>query len=123
MIDARKKENEADSNAPDNGASTEDAAIITAPKAAGRGRKTTVKKTNVDHRQTRVEVQAKEKERTTEILISFATILEGLDTLYEQDEAAIQIWMSLALGLVDDFREAKELFPASRVRRLKLFVL
>jgi general transcription factor 3C polypeptide 3 (transcription factor C subunit 4) len=115
VIDARKKQKEGPSNTAANGTPVEESSLITAPKSSKREKRPTVKQSDAPRRPTRLEVQAREKEKTTEMLQMFATLNETTSTLGQQDESAIQAWMALALTLVDDFREAKELFPASRV--------
>jgi transglutaminase/protease-like cytokinesis protein 3 len=115
VIDARKKNKEGHSSVAASGASVEDSSLISAPKSSKREKKTTIKQSDAPRRPTKLEVQAREKEKTTEMLQRFATLNEAASTLGQQDEAAVQAWMALALTLVDDFREAKELFPASRV--------
>lgn len=66
-------------------------------------------------RPSRAEIQRREQEKTSQTASYFATLDEIHDDMTYGDQDAVHTWITIAGTLVDDLREAKELFPADRV--------
>jgi hypothetical protein len=67
-------------------------------------------------RPSRAEIQRREQEKTAQTASYFATLDEIHDDMEYGDQDAVHTWITIAGTLVDDLREARELFPADRVR-------
>lgn len=115
VMDARK----GDSASPEAGASdvmVDEASLITGKSQKQRGKQAKVGNESERRRPTRAEIQQREQEKTAQTASYFATLDEIHDDMQYGDADAVHTWLTIAGTLVDDFREAKELFPADRVR-------
>jgi hypothetical protein len=87
-------------------------------KADRKGAKQTNRKQSDDSerkRPSRAEIQRREQEKTAQTASYFATLDEIYDDMQYGDQDAVHTWITIAGTLVDDLREARELFPADRV--------
>lgn len=116
-MDARKQ-NGASSEGEQVDASLNDASLIKG-KADRKGAKQTSRKQGDDSerkRPSRADIQRREQEKTAQTASYFATLDEIHDDMQYDDQDAVHTWITIAGTLVDDLREARELFPADRVR-------
>jgi hypothetical protein len=116
VIDARKKNQISENSNLTQPTAIEDTSLIRAPKFSKHGRRKGGDGLDPPRRAKRAEIQQREKEKTAQLLKTYETLKEiEDDSLMEEDEDAKSRWMSLAALLVEDFREARELFPVDRV--------
>ncbi|KIM34146.1 hypothetical protein M408DRAFT_91230 [Serendipita vermifera MAFF 305830] len=115
VMDARKDDKNS-SDAGQNDAQMDDAAIITGKSQKQRAKQGN-RKADTDperRRPTRVELQRREQEKTAQTASYFATLEEIHGDMLYGDPDAVHTWITIAGTLIDDFREARELFPADR---------
>ncbi|CCA68156.1 hypothetical protein PIIN_02022 [Serendipita indica DSM 11827] len=114
VIDARKKGEQNEEEADKSSRVIEQSALISASKDVKRPRKKKAPGAEPVRRLTRVEIQQREKAKTTEIQHTYERIKELGDVFDGKNDVALSTWLALAGTLVDDFREARELYPADR---------
>ena len=115
-MDSRKNDGGSPEAGP-NEAVVDATSIITDKTQKQRGKQATGKANDDTERRrpTRAELQRREQEKTSQTASYFATLDEIQDDMRYGDPDAVHTWITIAGTLVDDFREAKELFPADRV--------
>lgn len=120
-MDARKQSGGSPEARP-NDVLMNDASLIKG-KTEKRGAKQNSRKQG-DYRErqrpSRAEIQRREQEKTAQTASYFATLDEIHNDMRYGDPDAVQTWLTIAGTLVDDLREAREIFPADRVRGFQL---
>ncbi|KAG8828672.1 transcription factor TFIIIC subunit tfc4 [Serendipita sp. 401] len=115
VIDARKNKPPGGTNITENDTQVAgETPLISAPKLSKRRRTRLGDGLDSEPRMTRLELQQREKDRTAAATQSLEKLRELADVSSLTDEGLINTWVAIAGELIDDFRSAKELFPADK---------
>lgn len=119
MIDARKASaaNKETFNATEELPAREISLITSSkpPKRNGKKKKKATDGPELPRRATKAQIQQRIQEETAKTLERFAKLNEIGPVSGNTSPEDVEKWMAIAATLVDDFREAKELFLADRV--------